>query len=150
MLLNNQEILYTQGSTSLLNLMLKFATTNQWFFSAFLISFLSITLPHKLSNCPFWDVDFLIKCKNKALDISFAPMVLRWLVINWTSNNENLFKAKIPINAISANFDPFELLENMLSAKKTFPIATPYRPPFKLLSSQISIEWAYPRSCKLL
>ncbi len=29
MLLNNQEILYTQGSTSLLNLMLKFATTNQ-------------------------------------------------------------------------------------------------------------------------
>ncbi len=27
MLLNNQEILYTQGSTSLLNLMLKFATT---------------------------------------------------------------------------------------------------------------------------
>ena len=28
-LLNNQEILYTQGSTSLLNLMLKFATTNQ-------------------------------------------------------------------------------------------------------------------------
>ena len=29
MLSNNQEILYTQGSTSLLNLMLKFATTNQ-------------------------------------------------------------------------------------------------------------------------
>ena len=29
MLLNNQEILYTQSSTSLLNLMLKFATTNQ-------------------------------------------------------------------------------------------------------------------------
>ena len=29
MLLNNQEILYTQGSTSLLNLMLKFANTNQ-------------------------------------------------------------------------------------------------------------------------
>ena len=29
MLLNNQEIIYTQGSTSLLNLMLKFATTNQ-------------------------------------------------------------------------------------------------------------------------
>ena len=28
MLLNNQEILYTQGSTSLLNLMLKFANTN--------------------------------------------------------------------------------------------------------------------------
>ena len=28
-LLNNQEILYTQGSTSLLNLMLKFANTNQ-------------------------------------------------------------------------------------------------------------------------
>ena len=29
MLLNGQEILYTQGSTSLLNLMLKFANTNQ-------------------------------------------------------------------------------------------------------------------------
>ena len=29
MLLDGQEILYTQGSTSLLNLMLKFATTNQ-------------------------------------------------------------------------------------------------------------------------
>tara|TARA_Y100001968_G_C19396126_1_gene738429 strand:+ start:434 stop:880 length:447 start_codon:yes stop_codon:yes gene_type:complete len=29
MLLNNQEILYTQGSTSLLNLMLKFANTSQ-------------------------------------------------------------------------------------------------------------------------
>ena len=29
MLLNDQEILYTQGSTSLLNLMLKFANTNQ-------------------------------------------------------------------------------------------------------------------------
>ncbi len=29
MLLNNQEIIYTQGSTSLLNLMLKFANTNQ-------------------------------------------------------------------------------------------------------------------------
>ena len=28
MLLNNQEILYTQGSTSLLNLMLKFANTS--------------------------------------------------------------------------------------------------------------------------
>ena len=29
LLLNNQEIIYTQGSTSLLNLMLKFANTNQ-------------------------------------------------------------------------------------------------------------------------
>ena len=29
MLLNDQEIIYTQGSTSLLNLMLKFANTNQ-------------------------------------------------------------------------------------------------------------------------
>ena len=29
LLLNNQEIIYTQGSTSLLNLMLKFANTDQ-------------------------------------------------------------------------------------------------------------------------
>ena len=29
LLLNNQEIIYTQGSTSILNLMLKFANTNQ-------------------------------------------------------------------------------------------------------------------------
>ena len=55
-------------------------------------------------------------------------------------NNENSFKANVPINAINANFDPFELVENILSAKKTLPIATPYRPPFNFLSSQTSIE----------
>ena len=48
-----------------------------------------------------------------------------------------------------ANFK-LELLENILSAKNALPIAMPYSPPCIFLSSQTSMECAYPRSCNFL
>ena len=48
---------------------------------------------------------------------------------------QNLFNSKIPISTIKAILDPLEVLENILSAKNAFPIATPYSPPFILLST---------------
>lgn len=64
--------------------------------------------------------------------------------MNWQSSRLNPPTFIRATSQASATFDASVSVLNMLSPKKAPPSFTPYRPPTRVPSRHVSIEWAWP------